>query len=153
MTWALAMTTFGTSLTAAANAVSPTVPHVHHGDIEAFVEDTIAYWADPGTRPSQTPAGSNSLNKVFIERCVTVKTYLKALARYTAGDDSLELRVVAVEEAIFVALWGAWSMGGNVIGLRIEDSTYGWETVGGQLTRTIEIPVWLDMPAVADIVA
>lgn len=148
MSWSGAMTTLQANLALAAADVSPTIPLVRQGEPDALNQDTIAYWA-AGTRPSTT--GGNTFTKVNIERGVTVIGYLRGATRAAVLDAATELRLVALEEALFIRLWADADLGGNAIGIAIEESTYGWIDLASQLARTVSFTVWIDLPEVATI--
>lgn len=147
MSWSGAMAALETNLDLAAADASIAI--VRHGEPDILNGDTLAYWAGPGSRVSHT--GGNTLSKVNIERGATVRAYLFGTDRSAAVAEAWELRLVAIEEAIFTRLWADAGLGGHAIGIDIEGSEYGWIDVGTVKARTLELVVWIDLAEVASI--
>lgn len=148
MTWALALAALKANCVLAAADVSPVIPLTRIGEPDECNQDTIALWPI-GSRLSHT--GGMTLSLVHLERGVMVKAYLRGSIRAGSIDETLEARLVALEEALFTRIWADASCGGYTIGLSLDTSDYGWEVVEKQLARTLTITVWLDLPSIATI--
>jgi hypothetical protein len=144
------MAVLKTNLTTASTDVTPTVPKVREGEPDELTQDTIAFWAS-GMRQSRT--GGNTLTKVNIERGVEIMWYLRGAIRAGQIDSDLERRLIAVEEAILTRVLGDFELGGNAIGVFIDDSEYGWVTLGSQVARTGRTTAWIDLPEIATLSA
>lgn len=144
MSWPAAMTQFHANLRTGAAAVSPTIDEklVRKGEPDILNADTIAFWP-AGWQGSRT--GADTFTKQHIERGITVRIYIRASARATAADDTLEDRLVAVEEALITQLLADRDLGGNAIGLFIDSGEYAWEALGDQLARTGTFTAWIDL--------
>jgi hypothetical protein len=145
MTWASAVAAFKTDLTTAAAALNPAISLVHKGELDNLNQDAIDFWVQ-GWRPSHT--GSETLTKLSIERGIFVEILLRAKARSTDADDALEDRVITVDEAICSALLLDRDLGGNAVGLYIEEVAYDWKDLSGQLCRRISFVAWVDLSEV-----
>ena len=148
MTWALALGALKANCVLAAADVTPAIPLVRIGEPDECNQDTIALWPI-GSRLSHT--GGLTLSLVHLERGVMVKAYLRGSIRAGSIDETLEARLVALEEALFTRIWAEASCAGYALGLSLDTSDYGWEVVEKQLARTLTLTVWLDMPAIASI--
>lgn len=143
MSWANALAALKTNCTTAAADVTPAIPLVRVGEPDALNQDTIALWP-VGTRP---PGDSYTL--VHLERGVQVTAYLRGSIRAGAIDETLEARLVAIEEALFTRLWADTECGGNAIGITIAGSEYGWQAIGEQIARTTTFTVWVWLQTIA----
>lgn len=144
MSWSGAMTQFHANLRTAAAAVSPTIDAklVRKGQPDSLNADTISF-EPAGWQGSRT--GADTFTKQHVERGVVVKIYIRAAFRSPAADDTLEERLIAVEEAVITQLLADRDLNGNAIGLFIDSGTYDWETNGDQLARTATFTAWIDL--------
>lgn len=145
MSWANALSALKTNCTTAAADVTPAITLVRVGEPDALNQDTIALW------PVGTRAPGDTYTRVHLERGVQVTAYLRGSVRAGAIDETLEARLVAIEEALFTRLWADDECGGNAVGLTIESSTYGWEVLGDQLARSVTFTVWVWLASVASV--
>ena len=148
MSWTGAMTALAANLTTGAAAIADPITLVRAGMPETITVDQIAYWAS-GSRDSQT--GGNTLTKVNRERGVQVVAYLRGSMRASVADETLELRLIELEGQLLVALWADADLGGNAIGITIDEITYDWAVVGDQVARTLQFIVWVDLAELATI--
>lgn len=144
MSWSGAVTQFHANLRLAAADVSPTIDSklVRKGEPDVLNGDTIAFWPS-GWQPSRT--GADTFTKQHIERGLTVRIYLRGAIRATAADDTLEDRLIAVEDAVITRLLADRNLNDNTIGVFIDGAEYAWEPIGDQLARTATFTAWLDL--------
>lgn len=151
MSWSGAIAAIKTNAETAAADVTPAITDVRIGEPDVLTQDTIGIWPI-GTRPSQQ-TGGRSLSLIFVERGVLIRVYLRGAIRAGAIDETLEARLVAIEEALYTRLYADASCGDNADDLHIEAGEYSWEQFGAgpsaQLARTLSLTVWLEMPAIA----
>lgn len=143
MSWLGVIAALKANATTAAADVTPAIAMVRVGEPDTLAVDTIALW------PSGTRTAGDTFGRIHIERGVQVVAYLRGSVRAGAIDETLEARLVAVEEALFTRLWADTECGGNAVGMTIEGSTYGWEVIGDQLARTTTFTAWVWLQAIA----
>jgi len=142
MTWAAAVNQLKTTTTTAAAALTPPIKVVRKGEPDELNADTIALWLE-GWQDSRT--GGETFTRKNIERGVRFTIYLLGSVRQEDLDDALEDRLIVVEEAVIGALMLDRDVGGNAIGLFIDEAVYGWEELAGQLARTSSFVAWVDL--------
>lgn len=143
MTWVGVISAINTNLETA--AASASIPLVRQGEPDNLNTDCI-YYEYAGDRESRT--GGNTLTKTNVEERVRVTVLLRGSVRATAIDSSLEVRLRDAARACKAALWGDWSLGGNCIGLSVDDTETGWVNIGDQLARFAAFDLLIDLAEV-----
>ncbi len=148
MSWANAMAAIGTNLTAAGATISPAIKTVVEGEPDTVNVPAYAYWY-AGDRDSAT--GGNTFGKTNIEEGVEVTVYWPGSVRFPSGNQTVERWLHDATRAAKHALWTDIELGGNAIGLDIDETVAGWASIGGTLCRIATFVVWVDEAWVDDI--
>ena len=151
MTWTGATTVYGQRLATAGLTVTPPVKSISYGEPKDLTSNVvhIAYWWG-GRRESNT--GGNSFAKVNVEEALTTTVYIPDGVRIPSAIGTIEEYLRAIVDACHSALWGGWSLSGNVIGISVDDVTAEWQVLSGITARTATWVTWLDLAWVHDIV-
>jgi hypothetical protein len=149
VSWAGVITAIDANLVAAGATLTPIIDAIRQGEPDAVDMPLIAYWYG-GDRESQT--GGNTFGKTNLEELVYVRIYFPGSIRADSLDSSLEVRIRNAKAAVLHALWGDASLGGNAIGLDVQDTTSGWAAVGNALCRVVELAIWVDLAELDDII-
>lgn len=146
MSYEAAMTVIGNHLTTAGNSTTPKTTYVRRGEPITMPDTPMLAWYYDGERESST--GGNTMGgKTNIEAKVIIA------GLYPIGDTgdhvsaALDAWTFATVRAITAALWADAELGGNTIGIDVEDPAPMWWSEGG-FVRGFEIPVWLDLAEV-----
>lgn len=153
MSWSGVLTALDANLTTAAGVVNALDAGkepftVRRGEPASILSRQVAYWYE-GDQESTT--GGRTLGKNNVQERVTIRWYWPVLNRDSAFASYIEGQMQSANRATQAALLGDSLLGGNAIGVDIQQTTAGWQQVNEAWVRVLSIPVHIDMAWTEDI--
>ena len=153
MSWSGVLTTIDTHLATAAGVVNALDTgkepfDAMRGYPKSLIRRQVTFWYE-GDQESTT--GGKTFGKNNIQERIHIRWYFPILSREEAFVSGVEVQIQAANRATQAALLGDSLLGGNCIGLEIQNTTTGFVNVNEAWVQVLDIPVLIDMAWTEDI--